>query len=204
MIAYIEYLGMPATVALALVGMFLIMQIVGELLELTGKVVPECVKIRKFFSRRRKEKQQQIDTLQQVQVLLNEVHQHYSQDNITKRNAWMDWVNSRAIVYDASVAELTELKDALAANNALTLDLYINVNRNRIIDFARLVADDSVLTSREEFNRIYKIIQEYHDTLDKYGRENGEVDIAIKIIDEAYDYRLKHHMFIEDVRGYSK
>ena len=204
MIAYIEYLGMPTKVALALVGMFLVMQIIGELLELTGKVVPEFVKIRKFFSRRRNEKKQQIDTLQQVQVLLNEVNQHYNQDNITKRNAWMSWVNSRAEVYDASVAELVKLKEALAANNELTLDMYVNLNRNRIIDFARLVADDSVLTSREEFNRIYKINKEYHATLKKYGKENGEVDIAMKVIDEAYDYRLKNHAFIEDVRGYGK
>lgn len=195
---------MPTRVAIILVGIFLIMQIIGELLEFKGKIVPEFVKIRKYFSRKHKEKKQAMDTLKQVQVLLSEVNQHYSQDNIAKRNAWMDWVNSRAVVYDASVAELTELKEALAANNELTLDLYINVNRHRIIDFARLVADDSVLASREEFNRIYKIDKEYHATLDKYGKENGEVDIAMRVIDEAYDYRLKNHAFIEDVRGYSK
>jgi hypothetical protein len=82
--------------------------------------------------------------------------------------------------------------------------LYINVNRNRILDFARLIADDNVLASREEFTRIYKINKEYHLTLAKYGRENGEVDIAMRLIDEAYDHRMKHHTFIEDIRGYNK
>lgn len=204
MINYIEYLNLPAKVGLALVGSFLIMQIIGEILEFKGKIVPEFVKVRKYFKRKKQEKKQTIETLKQVRTLLNEVNQHYSQDNITKRNAWMDWVNSRAEVYDASVAELTELKEALTANNELTLDLYINVNRNRIIDFARLVADDSVLTSREEFNRIYKINKEYHAILAKYHRENGEVDIAMKLINEAYDYRMKNHAFIEDIRGYDK
>jgi len=204
MINYIEYLNLPTKVAIALVGVFLCLQIIGELLEFKGKVVPEFIKIRKYFRRKKQEKKQEIETLKQVQTLLNEVNQHYSKDNITKRNKWMEWVNSRAKIYDESVAELTELKDALAANNKLTLDLYINVNRNRIIDFARLVADDSALTSREEFNRIYKINKEYHAILDKYNKENGEVDIAMRLIDEAYDYRMKNHTFIEDVRGYNK
>lgn len=202
MINYIEYLNMPTKVAIALVGIFLIMQVVGELLEFKGKVVPEFVKVRKYFSRKDQEKKQISETLKQVQTLLNEVNQHYNADNITKRNKWMDWVNTRAQVYDASVAELTNMKEALAANNELTLDLYINVNRNRIIDFARLVADDNVLTSREEFNRIYSINEEYHAILDKYGKENGEVNTAMRLINEAYDYRMKHHSFIEDVRGY--
>lgn len=204
MIPYIQYLNMPTKVAIALVGMFLVLQIIGELLEFKGKIVPEFIKIRKYFSRKKNERKQEVETLKQVQVLLNEVNQHYSQDNITKRNEWMAWVNSRAAVYDASVAELTELKEALTANNELTLDLYINVNRNRIIDFARLVADDSVLTSREEFDRIYKINEEYHAILTKYDRKNGEVDIAMKLIDEAYDHRMKNHAFIEDIRGYNK
>lgn len=195
---------MPTKVAIALVGIFFILQIIGELLEFKGKVVPEFIKIRKYFRRKKQEKEQTAETLKQVQALLSEVNQHYSADNITKRNAWMEWVNSRAVVYDKSVVELTELKEALAANNELTLDLYININRHRIIDFARLVADDNALTSREEFNRIYKINQEYHETLTKYDKENGEVDIAMKLIDEAYDYRMKNHAFIEDVRGYNK
>lgn len=204
MINYIEYLNMPTKVAITLVGIFLVMQVIGELLEFKGKVVPEFVKVRKYFTRKGQEKKQVTETLKQVQVLLSEVNQHYSVDNITKRNEWMSWVNSRAKVYDASVAELTEMKEALAANNELTLDLYINVNRNRIIDFARIVADDSALTSREEFNRIYKINEEYHAILDKYGKENGEVNTAMRLIDEAYDYRMKHHSFIEDIRGYEK
>lgn len=203
MIDYIEYMNMPTKVGVAFVGIFLIAQVIGELLELMGKVVPECIKVRKYFSRKKQEREQTHDMLKQVQVLLNEVNQHYSKDNITKRNEWMKWVDSRAAVYDAAVSELTDLKEALAANNELTLDLYINVNRNRIIDFARLVADDSVLTSREEFHRIYKIDEEYHAILEKYSKENGEVDVAMKVIGEAYDHRMKNHAFIEDIRGYN-
>lgn len=178
------------------------MQVIGEILELKGKIVPEYLKVRKFFSRKKQEKLQMAETLRQVQTLLNDVNQHYSEDNITKRNAWMQWVNDRATVYDASVAELTALKDALASNNELTLDLYININRNRIIDFASKIANDTVAVSREEFNRIFKTYNDYEEILEKHNKTNGEVDIAISIIKDSYATHMKNHSFIEDVRGY--
>lgn len=206
MIAYLEYLkenlNMPTKVGIIIILLFVVIQIVGELLEFKGKVVPEFVKIRKYFTRKKKEKEQTNQTLQQVRVLLNDVKEHYNADNITKRDAWMQWVNGRAVVYDASVAELTGLKDSLAATNELVLDLYINSNRNRIIDFASKIAREDAPVSREEFNRIFKTYNEYEEILEKHNKTNGEVDIAIRIIEESYADHMKNHSFIEDVRGY--
>ena len=193
---------MPTKVGVVIIFTFVVIQIIGELLEFKGKVVPEFLKIRKYFTRKRQEKIQMKETLQQVQILLNDVNQHYSSDNITKRNEWMQWVNDRAKVYDDSVLELTSLKDTLAANNELTLDLYINVNRNRIIDFASKIVNENVAVSREEFNRIFKIYNDYEDILKKYNKTNGEVDVAIRIVEEAYAIHMKNHTFIEDIRGY--
>lgn len=193
---------MPTKVGIIIVLLFVAMQLVGELLEFKGKVVPEFVKIRKYFTRKKKEKEQMNQTLQQVQALLNDVNEHYSADNITKRDAWMQWVNARAVVYDASVAKLTGLKDSLAATNELVLDLYINSNRNRIIDFASKIAREDAPVSREEFNRIFKTYNEYEEILEKHNKTNGEVDIAIRIIEESYADHMKNHSFIEDVRGY--
>lgn len=204
MLSYIEYLNMPTKVAIAIVAVLLAMNVIGEFLEFKGKVVPEFVKFRKYFARKRQEKQEVCNTLQEVKTLLADVNQHYSQDNIAKRDAWMDWVNSRVVVYDASVAELASLKDALKANNELTLDLYINVNRNRIIDFASKVINDDIIVSREEFNRICKVYNDYENILEKYNKTNGEVDIAYRIITEAYEKHMKNHSFIEDIRGYDK
>ena len=202
MLNYFNYLNMPTKIGIIIIAAFVVMQIVGEILEFMGKVVPEFVKIRKYFTRKKQEKEQMAKTLQRVQTLLDDVNSHYSADNITKRNTWMQWVNDRAIVYDASVAELTSLKDALAANNELTLDLYININRNRIIDFASKIVNENVAVSREEFNRIFKIYNEYEAILKKYNKTNGEVDIAIRIIEESYAEHMRHHTFIEDARGY--
>jgi hypothetical protein len=202
MVNYLEYLNAPTKIGAAIILAFVIMQIIGEILEFKGKIVPEYLKVRKYFTRKRQERVQIAETLKQVQVLLNDVNQHYSEDNIAKRNEWMQWVNDRAVVYDASVADLTALKEALASNNALTLDLYININRNRIIDFASKIANCSVAVSREEFNRIFKTYTEYEDILEKHNKTNGEVDIAMSIIKDSYATHMKNHSFIEDVRGY--
>lgn len=193
---------MPTKVGIIIILAFVIMQVVGELLEFKGKVVPEFVKIRKYFIRKKNEKEQANKTLQQVQALLTDVNNHYSEDNISKRNEWMQWVNDRAVVYDSSVSELTSLKDSLYATNELVLDLYININRNRIIDFASKIANYDVAVSREEFNRIFKTYNEYEEILEKYDKTNGEVDIAICIIKDSYAAHMKNHSFIEDVRGY--
>lgn len=206
MLSYLEYLNqhlnMPAKVVIAFVVMFFFMNIVGEILEFKGKVVPEFLKIRKYFKRKTEERNQVTETLRQVRELLDDVNKHYSQDNITKRDEWMSWVNDRAIVYDASVKELTSLKEIIASNNELTLDLYINTNRNRIIDFASKIANESVAVSREEFNRIFKVYDEYEAILEKYNKTNGEVDIAYRIITESYEKHMMNHSFIEDMRGY--
>ena len=202
MLAFFEYLNMPAKIGVIIISLYVVMQIVGEILEFTGKVVPEFMKIRKFFARRNKERKQTNETLQQVRMLLSDVNKHYSEDNITKRNEWMKWVNDRAIVYDNSVAELKAMKDTLASNNELTLDLYININRNRIIDFAGKIAKEDVPVSREEFNRIFKTHDDYESILKKYNKTNGEVDIAMRVIEESYAAHTKNHSFIEDLRGY--
>lgn len=193
---------MPTKVGIIIILLFVVMQLVGELLEFKGKVVPEFVKVRKYFTRKKKEKMEMIDTLQQVQTLLNDVNQHYSADNITKRDKWMQWVNERAQVYDDSVVELKALKDDIAANNELTLDLYININRNRIIDFASKIVKENAPVSREEFNRIFKTHDMYEDILKKHNKTNGEVDIAMRIIEDSYANHMKNHSFIEDIRGY--
>ena len=57
MLAYFEYLNMPTKIGAIIILLFVVMQVIGELLEFKGKVVPEFVKIRKYFARKNKEKQ---------------------------------------------------------------------------------------------------------------------------------------------------
>lgn len=207
MINYIEYLGIPLKIAIVLVAIFFAMQAIGEFLEFKGKVVPEFFKIRKWFTRRKREKAEAAQTLKDVQVLLNDVNSHYSADNIAKRDGWMQWVNNRAEVYDESIKQLrealTEVMQALKDNTKLTEEMFIQSSRDRIIDFATKTNNENVMVSREEFNRIFKVYAKYEKYLEEHKMTNGEVDINYQIIKESYEQRLRDHAFTEDIRGYT-
>lgn len=203
MLDYIEYLNIPVKVAIVLIGAFLIMQLVGEILEFKGKVVPEFVKVRKIFTRRKKERemmQRMEKTLDQVQTTMDELNQHYSTDNIQMRDEWIKRVNSKLDQYDASMAELDRKLDK---NNSDTLSILVDNKRNAIISFASMVIDETKPVTKEQFNRIFKLYEEYEAIISAKGMTNGEVDIAIRIIREAYENHLRNHSFIEDIRGYS-
>lgn len=208
MLNYIEYLNIPVKVALILVIVFFSMQIIGEFLEFKGKVVPEIFKIRKWISRKKNEKAEAAQTLKDVQVLLNDVNNHYSTDNIEKRNGWMQWVDNRADIYDESITQLRdalgEITQALKDNTKLTEEIFIQSSRDRIIDFATKVADEKSIVSREEFNRIFKVYTKYEKYLEEHELTNGEVDIAHRIIQESYEQRMRNQYFMEDIRGYTK
>lgn len=207
MINYIEYLGIPLKIAIVLVAIFFAMQAIGEFLEFKGKVVPEFFKIRKWFTRRKREKAEVTQTLKDVQVLLNDVNNHYSADNIAKRDGWMKWVNDRAEVYDESIKQLrealTEVMQVLKDNTKLTEEMFIQSSRDRIIDFATKTSNENVMVSREEFNRIFKVYAKYEKYLEEHKMTNGEVDINYQIIKESYEQRLRDHAFTEDIRGYT-
>lgn len=202
MINYIEYLDVPVTLGLIIIGAFLIMQVIGEILEFKGKVVPEFVKIRKYFARKKRERQtidEMFTTLRYVKTVLDSVDFHYNADNIAKRDAWMKWVNERAEVYDQSIQIL---KKGLDKNNEITMSLYIESKRSAIINFASYCASPDNPVTREQFTRIFRIYKEYEEIIQESGMTNGEVDIAIRIIREAYENNLRNGSFIEDVRGY--
>ena len=145
----------------------------------------------------------------ETKTLLNDVHEHDSADNIAKRDSWMQWVNDRATVYDASVGEvgkisenLTNVTEALKECTKMTEEMFVQSSRDRIIDFASKVSDVNSPVSKEEFNRILKVYEKYENFLEEHELTNGEVDIAYRIIKESYEEHMRNHSFIEDVRGY--
>lgn len=225
--------GIPVSILGVLGLIFVLIQIIGEIIELCGKTVPVFFKLRKLITKWntvRKEKKQQFAKMsatlytireqqERVEKLLNEVNEHYSQDNITKRDRWMldvnskfKWIDERAKVYDKSVAELTQLtdivkkqNDALDLNNEMTSELYKQTTRTQILDFSHKIvnarkADKPVIFSREEFRKIRKSYEAYEKFLHRYGGTNGEVDDAMSIIRDAESGKLPNIEFLEDLR----
>lgn len=98
----IEYLGIPTTMAILLVGLFLVFQIIGEIVEVSGKVVPEFFKVRKYFSRKKTEKEEMKQMIKECKQIISDFNSHYDDDNISKRNKWMNGV-------DKSVQDIQKL-----------------------------------------------------------------------------------------------
>ena len=219
MLSDLTYLNASETVIAIILVFLIVSNIIGEILELKGKVVPECIKIRKYFQRKRQERNtlgKMVEmyedikdipkTLQDVQVLLSSVDKHYSADNITMRNNWMDWVNKQAKVYDSTIVEIYKKLDsaveALQDNTKMTEEMFVQNSRDRIIDFATKASDLNAMISREEFNRIFKVYHKYETFLKERNLTNGEIDVAMRIIDDAYAQHMKNHTFVEDIKGY--
>lgn len=195
------------TIITLLIIIFLGMQVVGETLEFIGKTAPECLKIRKRFARKKKEREEMSATLSNVQTLLANVDARYSADNIAMRNKWIEEVNDRLSSAEkaqrASDENIEKISQMLVRNNEDTLALLIDSKRNMIIDFAALVIDESKPVTREQFHRVFKIHKEYEDIIQRNNKTNGEVDIAIRIIRESYETHLRNRTFVEDIRGYN-
>lgn len=218
---YIEFFdSMPMSVVVGLMILFGLLQGIGEILEFKGKVVPEFLKVRKYFKRKREERvalskmtelaneyPQMAETIQEVRRLLADFDKHYSDDNIAMRDKWIKEVNEHIAVSDERRKEqdalMHELNNKLDKNNDVTLTILIENKRSAIIDFASKVIDESYPVTREQFNRAFKTYREYEEIIEEHELTNGEVDIAIHIIQESYEQHMKKHTFIEDVRGYN-
>ena len=185
MLDYLEYLNVPTKVALAMVIVFFCVQLIGGFLDMKGKVVPEYLNIKAYFSRKKREREvlhQMPSALENVKQTLDNFNQHYSSDNIGKRDEWIK---------------------KLDRNNEDTLTLLIESKRSTIISFASKVIDRDSKVTKEQFNRIFRLYKEYEDIIAQNKLTNGEVDIAYRIITESYEEHMRDHTFVEDVLGYN-
>ncbi len=141
MVSFIEYLKLPAAVGGIIVAVFLVIQIIGGILDFKGKAVPAIMNIRKYFKNKKLKKQETEETLKAVQALLSDVNGHYSADNIAKRDGWMQWVNDRAVTYDSFIKEMSEkfsdVVEALKDNTRMTEEMFVQSSRDRIIDLKK-------------------------------------------------------------------
>lgn len=202
MLNYIEYLNVPSQIAIALIAVLFVLQLIGEFLNFKGKAVPEIMSIRKYFARKKSERKvirELPDTIQDLKNIVNNIDKHYNADNIAMRDKWIDSVNNKLMMEDKLVRDLDKKLDE--ANKDI-VSILVDNKRDTIIDFASRVSNSSVLVTKEQFNRVFKLYKEYEDLISKNGLTNGEVDIAYRIIVESYEEHLSNHTFIEDTRGW--
>lgn len=202
MLNYIEYLNVPSQIAIALIAVLFVLQLIGEFLNFKGRAVPEIMSIRKYFARKKSERKvirELPNTIQDLKNIVNNIDKHYNTDNISMRDKWIDSVNNKLMMEDKLVRDLDKKLDE--ANKDI-VSILVDNKRDTIIDFASKVSNSSVLVTKEQFNRVFKLYKEYEDLISKNGLTNGEVDIAYRIIVESYEEHLSNHTFIEDTRGW--
>lgn len=190
MLAMLEYLNqyfnIPIVAIIAIVVFLVFANLIGEALEFKGKVVPEFMKIRKYFARKKQEREtlaQMPEMMDKVKALLDDVNQHYSSDNIKMRDGWMSNVNE-------SMKKLDKI-------DSIVLDIQIDNKRNAIIGFVNRAIDMNTPVSEEEFRRIFDLYDEYEKIIEENGLTNGQVDVSYDMIKEAYEERTRAHAFIE-------
>lgn len=210
---YIEFFGITGKIVGVIVLLFFLMQLIVELLKTKGVVAAEIVSIRSKIEHKRKEKEtirqmaELLPTLKEVPAMLKStgeflgnVEKHYSEDNIKMRDDWIKNVNQKLVCHD----ELMQGLVSTAKENSENIrTILIESKRSAIIDFASKTIDPKVPVTRAEFNRIFRIHNEYEEIITKHKIKNGEVDMAIGLIRESYEEHMRNHTFLEDVRGFT-
>lgn len=198
----IEFIGIPTIIAIVIVGLFLILQIIGELSECMGKVVPEILKIRKYFKRKKSEKEEATKTLEEaaktlkeVKKRLDEVNSHYDRDNITKRNDWMNGVNSNIANNDKLIHNLDKKIDKLLDANTNLQTQLNKVEDNVLTNEADRLRSElfdcgnrcrrNIRLHPEEMEHIRVVYHKYANVL----HQNGSGETEFKFITDYYNHQ---------------
>lgn len=191
----IEYLGMPATLAIMLVGLFIILQIIGEIVEVFGKVVPEFFKVRKYFARKKQEKEENKKMIKKCKELLSEFNSHYDDDNITKRNKWMDNVNNSVKNNDQFMHQLDGKIDKLLEDNKNFKTQLDQVKENVLENEADRLRSElfdcgnrcrrNIRLHPEEMEHIRAVYTKYSNVL----HQNGPGEAEFNFITDYYNHQ---------------
>lgn len=191
----IEFLGIPATIAIVLVGLFLILQIIGELCELKGKIVPEFLKIRKYFKRKKQEKEDTKQMIQDCKQALLEFNSHYNPASIAQRNNWMNGVDDSIRSNDELIQKLDSKMDRLLETNEILTTQLNQVKSNVLENEADRIRSElfdcgnrcrrKIRLHPEEMEHIRAIYQKYSEVL----HQNGLGEAEFEFIQDYYNHQ---------------
>ena len=187
----IEFFGVQMTAAVIFVGLFLILHIIGFMLDFKGKVVPEIINIRGRIRRKKEEKA----ILQECKELLAEFNSHYNKDNITKRNTWMSNVDTSVQNNDKLIHTLdSKIDKLLDANVSLTKQLdqvKSNVLENEADRLRSELFDcgnrcrRNIRLHPEEWEHIKVVYNKYSNVL----HQNGPGEKEFNFISDYYNHQ---------------
>lgn len=185
----IEFLGIPTTIAIVLVIVYLIMQLIGEFAEMCGKIVPEFFKIRKYFQRKQKEKEEMMTTIKECKQIIADFNSHYDDDNISKRDKWIHNVDDsmqEIQKLDGKMDKLLEanddLKDQLHQVKSNVLENEADRLRSELFDCGNRCRR-KIRLHPEEMDHIRAVYTKYSDVL----HQNGPGEKEFNFISDYYN-----------------
>jgi hypothetical protein len=116
MVELFERLGVPGTVISVIAFVLLVAGAIKEFVTSfsTFKEVFNWIKGIKTRIKEKKEARKKAEkTLVEVEKLLNNINSRYSEDNIKKRNNWMNWVNEKAEEYNSTLDNINKRLEKL-------------------------------------------------------------------------------------------
>jgi Mg2+ and Co2+ transporter CorA len=175
----IEILGIPMTVVIVLVGILLDLNIIGEILSFKGKIVPEFINIRRYFKRKKEEKETTKQMIQECKRALLEFNSHYSPENIAKRNNWMHDVDDSVKSNDELIQKLDGKMDKLLETNETLTTQLEQVKSNVLENEADRLRSElfdcgnrcrrRIRLHPEEMDHIRDVYRKYSEVLHKNG-----------------------------------
>lgn len=187
MVELFEKLGVPGTVVSVIAFVLLVAGAIKEFTNSfsTFKKVFNWIKGIGERAKAKKEARKKAEkTLVEVEKLLNDINSRYSEDNIQKRNSWINWVNNKAEEYNSTLDNINKRLEKL---DMITEQTRLDQQRNAILDFAARVNSPQYDYSREHYKKIFKTIAAYEKYIEENNLSNGEVDAAVEKIEKAYE-----------------
>lgn len=187
MVELFEKMGVPGTVISVIAFVLLVAGAIKEFTNSfsTFKKVFNWIKgigERAKAKKEAREKMQQ--SLLEAQKIITDFSVHYSEDNISQRDQWMNWVNQKAEEYNSTLDNINKRLEKL---DMITEETRLDQQRNAILDFAARVNSPQYDYSREHYRKIFKTIETYEKYIEDNNLTNGEVDAAVEKIEKAYD-----------------
>ena len=204
LISGIEFLGIPAIIATVLVGIFFILQIIGKILEVKGKVVPEFLNVRKYFKRKKQEREEMRRMVQECKQALVDFNSHYNPEKIAQRNAWMHEVDESVKSNDEFIQKLDGKMDKLLQTNEHLTSQLAQVKSNVLENEADRLRSElfdcgnrcrrHIRLHPEEMEHIRVVYKKYSEVLHQNGAGEAEFKFIINYYNqqEFPDYHTKN------------
>lgn len=193
MVELFEKMGVPGTVISVIAFVLLVAGAIKEFTNSfsTFKKVFNWIKgIKKRIKEKKEAREKMQQSLLEAQKIIKDFSVHYSEDNISQRDNWINWVNSQAENYNKTLESidntLSSFKEKLDKTTILAEETSLNQKRLSVLEFAARVNNPRYDYSKEYFLKMKKIIEEYETYIEENNISNGEIDQAIKVIEKAY------------------